>query len=746
MEASPRQETESAQQVASSRKFPRHIRAFLKDGRGRYWLGGIPNLLYRFDDMASVWKAPVILRIEGPSTPHLDLLPLAQNTPAGISSGNPHVNVMCIIETNDGSVWFGTGNEGETAHGFVCRVDGDSYQSLLTRHQLVVNIVEDQMGRLWLGGWRDGFISVYCPDEDGILKEENLTTFELDNEAARKAVLSLAIDAQGAVLVAYPQGIYRFDPVEEVTIRVTEQLGLPEIWYSAVACTDDGHLWFGTGAAGVYRTDGKHIQQLTEADGLPGNSITRLSPLNNGAIAIGTSRGMAIYTPMATTAPGIEIREVTADTVYTSPDDIVLTHGEMGPVSFSYHGRSFATRRMRYRYTLEGHEDTWHDTWDTLAQYENLKPGEYTFKVIGINRDLIRSPRPATLSLTILENTREQRIAELEHQTSKLEAENIYLQEEIRGQHNFEAIISSGSTLNAVLRQVEQVAATDATVLILGETGTGKELIARAVHHLSSRNEHALVKVNCAALPSGLIESELFGHEQGAFTGALSRKTGRFELADGGTIFLDEIGDLPLELQAKLLRVLQDGEFERLGNPKTMKVDVRIMAATNRDLAEEIERGRFREDLFYRLNVVPLTMPPLRDRKEDISVLVSHFVRQFCAQVGKEIDTIPIHLMERLNSYNWPGNVRELENIVERAVILSSGRELDIGDWLPVPAPEVVSNDTETLKAREKTHILEALRQTEWRVSGSRGAARILGLKPTTLEARMKKLGIKRPV
>ncbi|MCP4400400.1 MAG: AAA domain-containing protein [bacterium] len=339
----------------------------------------------------------------------------------------------------------------------------------------------------------------------------------------------------------------------------------------------------------------------------------------------------------------------------------------------------------------------------------------------------------------------EQALGEVERLKNRLQEENVYLQEEIKGSHDFEDIISQSKGFTKILGKVEQVASTDATVLILGETGTGKELIARAVHSISERRERALVKVNCAALPANLIESELFGHEKGAFTGALARKIGRFELANGGTIFLDEIGDLSLDLQAKLLRVLQEGEFERLGNSKTIRVDVRVIAATNRGLEKEIANGAFREDLFYRLNVFPVQLPPLRKRKDDIPLLVNHFVQKYNTKIGKRVDTVSQKVMERLQTYHWPGNVRELENIVERAVIVCQGNCLKVGDWLPKKDLPPGQPELTTLEDAEKAHILKALEFTEWRISGVRGAAKILGMKPTTLESRMKKLDIRRP-
>ena len=333
-----------------------------------------------------------------------------------------------------------------------------------------------------------------------------------------------------------------------------------------------------------------------------------------------------------------------------------------------------------------------------------------------------------------------------EQEKARLEAANIYLQEEIKGRHNFEELIGSSTSLKKVLKSVERVATTDSTVLITGETGTGKELIARAIHNLSPRKGRPLVKVNCAALPGGLIESELFGHEKGAFTGALTKKMGRFELADKGTIFLDEIGELPLDLQSKLLRVLQEGEFERVGGTQTFKVNVRVIAATNRNLDQLSKSGQYRPDLYYRLNVFPVHLPPLREREGDIPLLAQYFVQKCSANLGKRIDRIPERMLDALQRYQWPGNIRELEHVIERAVILSEGPQLEPIDWLTPVSGRVSGNGKAlTLEEVERQHIVDVLEQTHWRVSGDKGAAKILGLNATTLEARMKKLGIQRP-
>ncbi|HSE33419.1 MAG TPA: sigma-54-dependent Fis family transcriptional regulator [Pyrinomonadaceae bacterium] len=332
---------------------------------------------------------------------------------------------------------------------------------------------------------------------------------------------------------------------------------------------------------------------------------------------------------------------------------------------------------------------------------------------------------------------------DLNRMKNQLEAENIYLQQELQRDSSFGEIVGESDAIKYVLFKVTQVAPTDTTVLITGETGTGKELVARAIHESSSRKDRPLIKVNCGALAPNLIESELFGHEKGAFTGADARKPGRFELADGGTIFLDEIGDLPLGLQVKLLRVIQENEFERLGGNKTIKADVRIIAATNRNLKFEVEHGKFREDLWYRLNVYPITVPPLRQRKEDIPLLVEHFVNGYAKKFGKTITSVSPKSLERLQAHSWPGNVRELANAIERAVIHAKGSILQLIDRFEVAANEQPFS-AKTLAEVERDYIIDTLEHTGWRIEGPNGAANILGLNPSTLRTRMLKLGIHR--
>jgi formate hydrogenlyase transcriptional activator len=329
----------------------------------------------------------------------------------------------------------------------------------------------------------------------------------------------------------------------------------------------------------------------------------------------------------------------------------------------------------------------------------------------------------------------------------KLAQEKLYLEDEIRSELNFGEILGESVALRRTLGQVEKVAPTDSTVLVYGETGTGKELIARAIHDRNSRRSNAFVKLNCAAIPTGLLESELFGHEKGAFTGAVAQRVGRFELANGGTMFLDEISEIPLELQPKLLRVLQEREFERLGSTRTLRTDARLIAATNRDLAALVEEQKFRADLFYRLNVFPVHVPPLRERQEDIPLLVRHFAQQFARRMNRSIDTIPSETMNALVQYHWPGNVRELQNVIERAVILSTGPALrvDLSDLKQLAVSAVgVLNRKDTLEEAERKHILSMLEDSHWVLAGPNGAASRLGMKRSTLQYRMRKLGLSR--
>jgi transcriptional regulator with GAF, ATPase, and Fis domain len=368
--------------------------------------------------------------------------------------------------------------------------------------------------------------------------------------------------------------------------------------------------------------------------------------------------------------------------------------------------------------------------------------------MLGVNIDITERKQAMEWLKTAL--------AEVEKLKDRLHEENIYLQEEVLLAGNFREIIGQSQALRKVLRQAEQVAPLNTTVLILGETGTGKELLAHAIHNNSPRAKHPLVKVNCAVLPAPLIESELFGHQKGAFTGADTQRLGRFALADGGSIFLDEVGELPLELQAKLLRVLEEGEFELVGSSHSVKVDVRVIAATNRNLADAVAKGTFRSDLYYRLSIFPIVMPPLRERRVDIRMLVTHLLNQLSVKLGKKIESIPQSAINVLQNYDWPGNVRELRNVIERAVITTQGSKLQLTDTFDRLTPNVEAPiipalqpdqeiEGETLEQGEYRLILRTLKKAHWRVEGPGGAAELLNVHASTLRSRMRKLGIARP-
>ncbi len=436
--------------------------------------------------------------------------------------------------------------------------------------------------------------------------------------------------------------------------------------------------------------------------------------------------------------PGAIVATYEAFLASVHPDDRQFVH-QANMEAISDTGKVYS---IDYRVVRpDGSERVVHARSDVLFD-ENGKP----VRMIGTLYDITERKRA--------EEALESAFDEIKMLKEQLEAENIYLREEVGLKKGFTEIVGDSDSIKYVMHRIRQVAPTRTTVLLEGETGTGKGLFARLIHEASGRREKTFVNVNCAGLPPNLIESELFGREKGAFTGATVKQIGRFELADGGTIFLDEIAELPLELQAKLLKVIEDGEFERLGSPHAVKVDVRIIASTNRILEEEISKGRFRKDLFYRLNVFPVTIPPLRQREGDISLLVKFFAERFSKRHGRGVKHFDANTMKTLERYDWPGNVRELMNVIERAVIVSEGPELRLSEQMEtrpkVPVREKASGDagerkTKGLVDMEREHISKTLRDTGWRIEGPRGAAEILGMNPSTLRARMRKLGIKRP-
>ena len=719
------------------------IRDIYRDKSGILWIGTYGKGMDRFDEVNGTFV-------------HY------RNDPENSESiSNDFIRV--IYESNSGVLWIGTeggglnkfDKESETFKSY----RSDPNDSLSISNDYIFTIHEDKSGTLWLGTWGGG-LNKFDPIK------ETFENYTIKDGLPSEAIYGILEDENGNFWLSTNNGLSRFNPKDKKFKNYNVKDGLQNNEFNGGSYfkSKSGEMFFG----GITGFNAFYPENIKDNTFIPPTVITSFQKFN---------------------------KEVEFDKPIYSIDQIDLSYEDY-VFSFEFASLDFsAPEKNKYLYKMEGLDKDWILTSSSrrFVTYTTLPPGDYIFKVKGSNSDGIWNETGASIHITIhppfwvtwwfrgillliivlgvyllykkrVKNLEEKRkalaerleektklsdelqnaLSEVESLKNRLEAENIYLQDEIKLQHNFENIITQSEALKKLLYKVEQVASTDATVLILGESGTGKELFTRAIHNISERGERPLVKVNCSALPANLIESELFGHEKGAFTGAISRKIGRFELADRGTIFLDEIGDLPLALQPKILRVLQEGEFERIGNPKTIKVDVRIIAATNRDLNAEIKKGNFREDLFYRLNVFPITIPPLRERKEDIPLLVNHFVKEYSAKIGRKIEIVSQTVINTLQIYNWPGNVRELENIIERALITSEGKKLTLSDWLPKLG--IITNDDEilTLQDNEKRHIIKALEKTDWRISGENGAANILGIKRTTLEARMKKLNIHR--
>ena len=645
-------------------------------------------------------------------------------------------------------------------------------------HDRIHCIHEDGNGALWIGTARG--LSRMSVDNQGKASFKN---YREKDGLPNDVVFGILEDHYGNLWLSTNNGLSKFNPRTESfkNYDVSDGLQSNQFTLGAFCKGNNGEMFFG-GIQGFNRFYPDSIRDNTIA---PQIALTGFKIFNESV-----SYNFSPFEEDAASAAG-DVAPL--QTHISETKEITLSY-KQNVLTFEFAALHYAApEKNQYAYKMEGFDEDWVYSGNKReATYTNLDPGEYIFRVKGSNNDDIWNEAGTSLKIIIMppfwqtwwfrafaflmiaasvviwhkkrlkrledkkkaleiqvkERTEaaqalQNALSEVEQLKNRLQAENIYLQDEIKLTHNFSEIITNSEALKKILHKVEKVASTDTAVLILGESGTGKELLARAVHNLSDRRERPLVKINCAALPSNLIESELFGHEKGAFTGAVSRKIGRFELANGGTIFLDEIGELPLELQPKLLRVLQEGEIERLGNPQTIQIDVRIIAATNRDLEKEIENGQFREDLFYRLNVFPIKSPPLRERKEDIPLLANHFIKKYATKAGKQIDTISQELINMLQTYHWPGNVRELENIIERAVVVSQGKKLKLDDWLP-KASSAPTTPISTLEENERKHIIAALRLTNWRISGEKGAAKILGIHDKTLYSRIQKLGIKK--
>ena len=626
---------------------------------------------------------------------------------------------MSILEDREGYLWFGTQGGG------VSRYDAEQFVTLTTDDGLlsngVMSILEDRKGDLWFGTW--GGVSRY----DG----EKIISLQ---EPSGNIVSSIVEDRKGDLWFGTGGGgVSRYDPSagsgepgEKVTSFTTEH-GLAHNPVTCVFQDREGGVWFGTWGGGVSRYDGLVFQNLRKRDGLVNNTVQHILQDRNGDIWIATEGGITRYRP-GHTPPRIRITDVIADRRYGSVSEIRMSSSQK-LLAFEFRGRSFTThpQNMAYLVRLEGYESGWTPVYTNRVEYRDLPLGEYTFGVKAVDRDLNYS-EPAEVRVVVEPDPRLEAFAEALSGMS-------------------EEFVGDSDALRRVEEQLVEVAPTDLTVLILGETGTGKGLAARTVHGLSTRKSGPFVTVTCGGLPEGLVESELFGHEKGAFTGAVSRKLGKVELAEGSTLFLDEIGDLSPEAQAKLLQFLEDRTFERVGGTETLRADVRVVAATNRDLRGMVEAGTFREDLYFRLQGYIVELPPLRERREDIPQLASYFMEQNAAHLDKRVTHLAPDALVALRAHDWPGNVRELQHVVGRAVIECSGPGIHAEDILletgkPV---EPASEEIVPLEEYERRYIRRVLEQTGWVVKGPRGAATLLGLHEGTLRSRMRKLGIKRP-
>ena len=684
--------------------------------------------------------------------------------------------------SNNDMFWIGTRSEGlfqfklgeneNEIYGVEHFVnDPDASNSISS--MFVRTILEDKKGRIWVGTIGGG-LNLLNPDSS------SFKHYGVNNGLPSEVITGLLSDDYGYIWGSSFAGLFRFDPDLKESINFSKTNGLRNIEFNGGSYYKDKNdkLYFGgTNGFDVVYPERIHKNELPPPVVLTDIQLFNKSILNrivNSSAVDNISAGYNYGT-------------------------IELLYNE-NVISFEFSALDFVDpENNQYAYMLDGIDTSWNYIKNRrYASYSLIPPGEYTFKVKASNNNNVWNKKGAWVKIIIvppywqtwwfkvivilfslliiwmLYSYRIRQIKEKKHLLevqvkqkiedaqklnaalnqvealkTQLEAENVYLKDEIKLKYNFSNIATVSNSFIKILKNIENVAKTESTVLILGETGTGKELIARAIHEISYRKSRPLIKVDCTSLPASLIESELFGHEKGAFTGAISKKIGRFEFADQGTIFLDEIGEISLEIQSKLLRVIQEGEINRVGNSKPNKIDVRIIAATNRNLEKEVKLGNFREDLFYRLNVFPILIPPLRDRKEDIPLLTQHFVKKYSQKSGKNIDKIPQSVINSLRNYNWPGNVRELENIIERAVILSKGSKLEVRDVFKnfensEPSSQFETR-TKTLEEVERDYILKVLKSVDWHVYGENGAAKLLGMKPTTLSSRMKKLQIYKP-
>lgn len=673
----------------------RNVTSMLSDYAGALWVGTRNGWLYHQTEAGLV--------------------------PVDIDEGMRGYSISCLVQGLDKSIWFGSRHGG----GFGRIYDGTHvhyHPEEGADCPLWVGAMAPGIGHVvWIGSASPNTWDGLCRSEDG--------RFEHVAGCSGTSVLALLCDSRGRLWVGTNDGVVRLDAEFVLTFNMDD--GLPCEIVTAALEDSSGRIWFGTEGGGVCCHDGNVFQVIQLADDPMLNVVHDILETDDGLIWFATNAGVVRYCPCRA-GVAIEVTHVVAGSSTTHPTEVQFAT-TVGRVSFHYRARSEIepSRYLVYQYQLVGHDKEFSQTRDRVAEYSALAPGQYEFHVQAVDRDLNYSPM-VVVQVTVTEDPR---IAALN--------------EALRAGSSVGEFIGGSSALEDVRRQIREVAWTDLTVLVLGETGTGKGLAARAIHEFSERSKRPFIHVNCGALQEGLVDSELFGHEKGAFTGAIARKLGKFELAEGGTIFLDEIGDLPPESQTRLLHVLQDRTIQRVGGTQSLSLDVRVIAATNRELSQAVREGAYRADLYYRLNVFPIRLPPLRERKDDIPALSAHFAQEFAAHLSCSQPIVDDEAIAALMEHEWPGNVRELEHTIQRAVIQARGgliRPADFGMAQVSDGSPAHGAGTEILPLEEyeRRYIAQVLRRTGGVIHGDKGAARLLGMKPTTLRSRIEKLGLRK--
>jgi DNA-binding NtrC family response regulator/ligand-binding sensor domain-containing protein len=695
--------------------FEHAIYALFEDSKGQFWIGTNGGGVFICDNIKAMAGNSKL------GTRNLKNLT--------VDNGLVGNEIWKICEDRAGNIWIG-------AKGGVSRYDGKRFTNFTTDDGLGINIVsiiyQDNKGWLWFGGWAGKGLTSY----DG----KSFYRYTTNDGLLHESTICLIEDNENNLWIGTTFGINYYNRKDFKKVYTTED-GLLLNLAQRMLQDSRGQIWIATLGGGVNRFDGKNFQALTTDDGLPSNCVTGIIEDADGSFIISTYRGVCRYMPDYKIPPLIKIDEVDTDRVYEKPEEVQISDS-VKSIRIKYHGISFKTKKMRYNYILEGYDQEWKATWDEEVRYENLPIGEYTFKVIAINRDLVHSAKAAALKVTVQPDPRDLAFASLQIEVNRL-------RQEVGRKYHFDNIMGRSATMKQVYALLEKAIDSGLTVLITGETGTGKELAAKAIHYNSRRQDKPLLELNCGAVPKDLVASTLFGHQKGAFTGAIEDKVGLFEAAAGGTVMLDEISEMPNEAQVYLLRALQERKIQRVGETKWRHIDVRIIAVTNRNLAAEVKAGRFREDLYYRLNVFPIHLPALRDRLDDIPILSEHFLQKARLQLKKEIEGFADGIFEMLQSYSWPGNVRELENEISRAAALvEEGLKIHKYHFSPKVTQgesliqEIISDQVgymESVNRFRRRYIENVLRE----YGGNRTqAAKILGMDRANLRNLMKRLGI----